>query len=115
MASTGVFTKRNQNQLRKVYPYVSKKPVEAFISSGGNIVIDAGDIDFGSSTSETFFFAENFTETPIVTVSSVDSNNTGTANVNVYLTEVTTEYCTVAVSNLFVGKVHVHAISIEET
>ena len=110
MAGT-TFKKRNKNLFKKVYPYVRRAPVFEFVSDRES-VIETAKITFTNSSSESHTFTSTFLELPIVTVVSVDSEGNDTANVNVFLSNVSKTSVTIEASQTFTGTVHLHAILI---
>ena len=102
---------RDKQRFRKVYPYLRRKPVLETIGGGGDTAtIEVGAITFTNESSVTHAFTTSFSSAPIITVVSVDSESNGTANVNVFITSVSTSQVIVETSQTFTGKVHYHAI-----
>jgi len=110
MAGT-TFKKRNRNLFKRVYPYVRRAPVYEY-SSDQETVIEVAKVTFTNSSSESFVFTSTFSSAPVVTVVSVDSESNDTANVNVFLTSVSTTSAAIETSQTFTGTVHLHAILI---
>ena len=113
MAGT-TFKKKNKNRFKKVYPYIRRAPVYELVSSGKETIIEISAVVFSNSSSETYAFSESFLNAPIVTVTSLDSESNNMADVNVFITSVSTSLVTIETSQNFTGTVHVHAISIVE-
>jgi hypothetical protein len=106
------FTKRDLNRYRKVYPYVRREPRMALISNK-EVTMEVGSLRFeGENTAiyKRFRFTEHFPSPPMVTATSVDSESSGTADVNAFIKVVTNEYVEVEVSQKFIGTVHFQAI-----
>ena len=108
MAGT-TFKKRNKNLFKKVYPYVRRAPVFEYVSDRESI-IETAKVTFTNSSSESHTFTSTFSTVPVVTVVSVDSEGNDTANVNVFVSSVSTSSVTIETSQTFTGKVHLHAI-----
>ena len=106
------FKKRDMNRFRKVYPYLRKSPRYRLISDK-RVQIEVGDAVFTDAVEGTFTFSETFEGQPYVSVLSVDTENNDSADVNVYVKTVDSKSVTVATSQNFTGKVHIHAIWIE--
>ena len=108
MAKVFNFTKRDRNRFRKVYRYIRKKPVYEFCSNEQFEMI-AGFVDFQNTAGAvTYSFPStiSFTKVPVVTVTSVDSLGNNQANVNAYVTSITTTALSISVSAPFTGRVH---------
>tara|TARA_R110001583_G_scaffold7985_8_gene38907 strand:+ start:6842 stop:7183 length:342 start_codon:yes stop_codon:yes gene_type:complete len=105
------FKKRNRNLFKRVYPYVRRAPVFDYISDR-ETVIETAKITFTNSSSESYTFTSTFSNIPIVTVVSVDSESNDTANVNVFISSLSNSSVTIETSQNFTGAVHLHAILI---
>lgn len=103
------FTKRNLNRYRKVYPYLRREPRYELVSTN-EATIEIAEVPFFESSTEIYVFTESFPSRPIVTATSVDSESTSTADVNVFLTELSSTRVKLETSGLFTGVVHIHAI-----
>ena len=99
---------RDKQRFRKVYPFIRKKPVLETV--GDTATIEVGAITFTNESSVTHAFTTTFSSAPIVNVVSVDSESNSEANVNVFITSVSTTEVVVETSQVFTGKVHYHAI-----
>lgn len=108
MASTK-FTKRNLQRFRKVYPYIRREPRNIYCSDK-EAVIEVGSITFTNTNSGTYIFQENFPSVPTISAISVDSSSNNQANVNVFVTSVSTSEITIEVSQNFTGTVDFHAL-----
>jgi len=110
------FTKRDKNRYRKVYRYIRRKPVNEFISNEMFTLI-VGKADFSNTsgpvtiTFTDFDSAASFINAPVVTSVSVDSIGNNTADVNVFVTSVTTTGVTFESSAPFTGEVHFQVVS----
>ena len=111
MSSTK-FTKRNLNRYRKVYPYIRRDPLYALISDNAAL-LEVGSVDFVDVSSKTYTFTESFPSAPVVTATSVDSSSTNNADVNVFVSSLTTTSMTIETSQKFTGTVDFHAIWIQ--
>ena len=108
MAKVFNFTRRDRNRFRKVYRYIRKKPVFEFCANEEFEMI-AGAVDFQNTAGPvtyTYPSTVSFTNVPVVTVTSVDSLSNNQANVNAYVTSITTTSLSISVSAPFIGKVH---------
>jgi hypothetical protein len=101
---------RDKQRFRKVYPFIRKKPVLESTTSGDTAIIEVGAIVFSNESSVTHAFSTSFSSAPIITVVSVDSESNDMANVNVYISSITTSDVVVETSQLFTGTIHYHAI-----
>tara|TARA_E500000318_G_C3398792_1_gene148972 strand:+ start:130 stop:486 length:357 start_codon:yes stop_codon:yes gene_type:complete len=116
MAKAHIFKKRDANRFRKVYNYIRRKPVDQFVSSTGFTII-VGDVDFDNSNGPvTFTYTTadplvNFVNVPAVTAISVDNLSNNSANVNIFITAVTTTTVTFEASAPFTGKVNFQVVS----
>jgi len=106
------FKRKDKNRWRKVYPYLRRKPVYTYCADKA-VVMETGFIDFDNASSGSYTFAIGlFPAAPTITSISVDNLSTSTANVNVFVTAVSTVSVTIESSALFTGRVHFHAIYI---
>lgn len=85
--------------------------MELVSSKGAYIEVAA--ITFTNVSIGNHTFSQPFEGVPIVTVTSVDSLSNGIANVNAFITTITTTTVTVQTSQAFSGEVHLHAIWVE--
>ena len=117
MAKTYKFSRKDKNRFKKTYRYVRKKPVYEFCSDqdfkmivgSATFTDSAGPVSYTYPTSGAD--AVTFTNAPIVTAISVDSSSNNTANVNIFVTAITTLLVTFQASAPFTGEVHFHIIS----
>ena len=120
---TYTFSRRDKNRYRKVYRYLRKKPKYEFVSDGGlTIVVGEAVFASGSGDNQTptsgpivVTFADCdpsavFLTVPVVTAIAVDAYNNDTADVNVFVTAVTTTTATFETSAPFHGTVHFQII-----
>ena len=107
----GTKTKFDKNRYRKIYRYIRKKPLIVNITGEElDVTIEAGEITFSSQNSKSHAFSKTFSSAPFVTAIAFDSAGNQQANVNVFITAVTTSGFTVGTSANFTGKIHFHAI-----
>ena len=107
------FTRKDKNRFRKVYRYIRKKPVYEFCSDSAFGMI-AGFLDFQNSDGPmTYVFPTTitFSNVPVITVTSVDSLSNNEANVNAFVTSITTTAAQISVSAAFTGRVHFIIVS----
>jgi len=113
--ATTKFKKKDLNRLKKVYPYIRKKPVFGLLSDK-EVVIEVGSLYFdGIVDSRTYDFEATFDGIPTITAIAVDTEGYGDGNVNVFVSEITTQTATIATSQKFTGRVHFHVIYIPPT
>ena len=107
MAKVFKFTKKDRNRYRKVYRYIRKKPVFEYCSDEQFEMI-AGFIEFSDTDSGTYTFdaGVTFTNVPVMTVTSVDSESNDQADVNVFVTAISTTAATIETSAPFTGRIH---------
>ena len=108
MSKVFKFTRKDKNRYRKVYRFIRKKPVYEYCSDEEFEMI-AGYVDFQNTdgpVTYTFPATITFTQTPVVTVTSVDSESNDQANVNAYVTSINTTQVNISVSAPFTGRVH---------
>ena len=113
MAKTYVFTKRDKNRYKKVYNFIKRKPIDQYCSDGDFKLI-VGEVDFNNSSGPviyTFPPTVIYKAIPVVTAISHDSENNDSANVNVFITSLTTSAVSFSSSAPFTGKVHFHIYS----
>jgi hypothetical protein len=113
MAKVYNFHRRDRNRFRKVYRYIRKKPHFEFCSDG-NFNMIAGFVDFSKSAGPvtyTFPATANFSNVPVITVTAVDHLSTGGADVNAFVTSITTTSAQISVSDIFTGRVHFVIVS----
>ena len=116
MAKAHIFKKRDANRFRKVYNYIRRKPVDQFVSNTGFTIL-VGDVDFSNSSGPVVFTYTTadplvtFGTVPTVTAISVDNLSNNSANVNIFITAVTTTTVTFESSAPFTGKVNFQVVS----
>lgn len=106
------FKKRDKNRFRKVYPYLRKAPVYEYCTSS-DVEIEVGEINFNNTDTGTHLFTSAFITAPMITAVSYDSSSNNSADVNIYISSVSTTSVTLKSSAPFTGKVHFHAIRVE--
>ena len=107
------FKKRDLNRIKKVYPYIRKKPVFGLLSDK-EIQIEAAAVTFTSATSSQYFFEATYESAPVITAIAVDSESNNQANVNIFIESVNRLSVTFGSSQIFTGTVHFHAIMIKD-
>ena len=109
MART-TFKKRDMNRFRRVYPYLRKAPRDQYCSDK-SVVIEIGTVTFSSSSGPVIHtFQETFPETPVVTAIAVDYQASGGADVNIFISSVSSTSVSFESSHQFDGTVDFHAI-----
>lgn len=107
------FKKRNLNRFRKAYPFIREAPVNSYIGDN-QLTLEVGEVTFTGADSATYSFNEAFASAPTVTAISVDSESNDEANVNIFVTSISTTNVTFESSQTFTGKVQFHAILVGE-
>ena len=74
------------------------------------MIVESTRIIFTNTSSATQAFTKSFTSAPYVTATAFDSEGNESANVNVFITAVSTSSVTVQTSAPFTGEVHIQAI-----
>ena len=113
MAKTYTFTKIDKNRLRKIYRYIRKKPKYVF-QSKDDFKLIVGDVTFDNTSGPvtyTYPATTVYTKIPIVTAISYDSEGNSSADVNIFITAITTTAVQFESSAPFTGKVHFHLYS----
>ena len=105
------FSKRNLNRYRKAYPFIREEPINSYLSTE-SVILEVGKVTFNGTDSMSYALTENFPSVPTVTAVSVDSLSNNSANVNIFVTSVTTSGIIFKSSQTFSGEVHFHAILI---
>ena len=98
---------KDKNRFRKVYPFLRRKPV---LEEDANVIVESARLTFTNTDNGTHVFTKSFTSAPFVTATAYDSTGNESANVNLFITAVTTTSVTVRSSANFTGEVHIHAI-----
>ena len=98
---------KDKNRFRKVYPFLRRKPV---LGEDANVIVESTSITFTNTDNGTHSFTKSFTSVPFVTATAYDSKGNESANVNVFVSALTTSSVTVRTSSNFTGEVHIHAI-----
>ena len=112
MGKTYSFSKKDRNRHRKIYNYLRRKPsYEYCTNSDFQLIVSS--LTFSNSSAETFFFPStvSYSNIPIVTAVSYDSLSNNSADVNVFITSLTTTSVTIETSAPFNGEVHFQVIS----
>tara|TARA_R110000851_G_scaffold22029_5_gene65496 strand:+ start:272 stop:628 length:357 start_codon:yes stop_codon:yes gene_type:complete len=116
MSKAHIFKKRDANRFRKVYNYIRKKPVDQFVSNNGFTML-TGTVDFVNTSGpvslvySTINPLVNFLNVPSITAISLDNLSNNSANVNIFITAVTTTSVTFESSAPFTGKVNFQIVS----
>ena len=106
--------KRDKNRFRKVYPFLRRKPINEYVLDKST-TIEIGEVTFNDASSGSYTFSEIYDAVPNITAIAVDTESNDTANVNVFISEISQTSVTFKSSNKFTGKVHFHIIYIDET
>ena len=116
MAKAFIFKKRDANRFRKVYNYIRRKPVDQYVSDEpfsmvvGEVVFtnSSGPVTFTYTTADPTLL---FTKVPVITGIAVDYHSNSSANVNVFITSITTTAVQFSSSAPFTGTVNFQLIS----
>lgn len=98
---------KDKNRFRKVYNFIRKKPV---MGEDTNVIVESTTINFANTDTGSHTFTRLFTSAPYVTATAFDSAGNESANVNVFITAVSTTSVTIQTSAPFNGEVHIQAI-----
>ena len=98
---------KDNNRYRKIYRYIRRKPS---MSEDANVIVESTTISFENTDTGSHNFTKLFTSAPYVTATAFDSEGNQSANVNVFITAVTTSAVTIKTSAPFTGQVHIQAI-----
>ena len=96
------------NRFRKIYSFIRFKP--SLQTGVTEVIAESGEITFTNSDSQTYTFTKLFTSAPFVTATAFDSAGNEDANINVFITAISTTSVTIKTSATFTGKVHFQAI-----
>jgi hypothetical protein len=116
MSKAHIFKKRDANRFRKIYSYIRRKPVDQYVSDTGFTML-VGEVDFANTsgpvslTYSTIDPLINFLNVPSITAISVDDLANNSANVNIFITSITTTVVTFESSAPFSGKVNFQIVS----
>jgi len=116
MAKAFIFKRRDANRFRKIYSYIRRKPVNQFVSDKPFTMI-VGEVTFTETSGpETFTYTTadptiSFSTVPVITAISVDKLANSSANVNVFVTSITTTAVQFESSAPFNGTVNFQIIS----
>jgi hypothetical protein len=113
MAKTYTFTKKDSNRYRKIYRYIRRKPKYQFVTDDDFKLI-VGSVSFEDTSGPvtyTYPATVTYSNVPIVTAISYDSENNDAANVNIFITSITTTAVQFSASAPFNGAVHFQIIS----
>lgn len=101
---------RDLNRYRKVYPNQRVRPHNFALAAEQSAYVESGFIAYTAASSGVYSFSFTFPSAPVVVVTSVDSAGNGQANVNTFITSVSTTSVTIDTSATFTGRVHFHAM-----
>tara|TARA_Y100001938_G_C7926744_1_gene347280 strand:+ start:116 stop:454 length:339 start_codon:yes stop_codon:yes gene_type:complete len=100
---------KNKNRFRQTYPYIRRRPRFEMVLDK-EVTLEVGEITFTNTSSGTHVFTQIFASAPSITAISVDSESNDIANVNIFVSSVSTTSVVIESSQAFTGKVHFHAI-----
>ena len=115
MAKAHIFKKRNAHRYRKIYNYIRRKPIDQYTSDTGFSMI-VGQVTFQNTSEAKFEYATSspdivFKTVPIITAIAVDSESNNSANVNIFISQVSTTEVRFESSAPFNGTVNFQVIS----
>tara|TARA_R110000796_G_scaffold250300_1_gene379120 strand:+ start:878 stop:1234 length:357 start_codon:yes stop_codon:yes gene_type:complete len=116
MSKAHIFKKRDANRFRKIYSYIRRKPVNQFVSDNG-FTMFVGDVDFVNTSGPVSLIYTtidpliNLSNVPSITAISLDNLSNNSANVNIFITAITTTSVTFESSAPFTGKVNFQIVS----
>ena len=100
---------KNLNQYRKVYPGIRRTPrYDTRITIDQDMTIEIGSVTLTNEDSGTYVFGETYTSIPSVTASIEGGVS---ANVNLYISAITTGAVTIACSAVNSGTIRLIIIS----
>jgi hypothetical protein len=105
-------SKRNRNRFRKVYPYLRRSPRYELVTDK-EVQLEVAAVIFTNQSQVSYSFSEKFPAVPTITAISCDSLGTSTADVNVFISAITTTNVTLETSQAFTGTVHFQAMWIQ--
>jgi len=103
------FKKRDLNRFRKIYPYIRRAPRFVY-TSDKEAIIEVGEVLFSNTSSKEYEFKETYSSIPMITAISYDSESNDTADVNVFISSLSTTSVTFETSQAFTGTIHFHAV-----
>lgn len=108
--ATVTLGKRDLNRFTKIYPYARFEKREV-TNTSENFKVETGEIDFVNDDGPKIYnFIQTFTSAP--SISAISVNTSGNADVNVYVTAVSTTSVTLESSSPFTGKISFTAIQV---
>ena len=99
--------RRNINRFRKVYPGIIKTPRYETDFKG---VIETKILTIDNKDSIIFTYASNYITTPAVVASPLQTSSSTSADVNVFITAISSTSVTFGFSATFSGKLNIHII-----
>ncbi len=113
MSGSGTkFKRRDLQRWRKIYPYVRRQP-RYVLESEKEVTMEVGEISFANTSAGSHVFNEYFKSVPTISGLSVEIPGNTSADVNVFVKQVSTTELKIETSQAFTGKVHFHAIWID--
>jgi hypothetical protein len=113
MAKTYTFTKKDRNRYRKIYNFIKRRPKYQYCTTG-DFKLVVGDVDFTNTSGPityTYPATVSYSNIPIITAISYDSESNDSADVNIFITAITITSVQFESSAPFTGKVHFQIIS----
>lgn len=102
---------RDRNRAKITYPYIRVSPRDLILATDLGVArLEVIALSFNNDTTKTHTFSQTFPTAPIITGISVDSNSNSLADVNVWVSAISTTSVTLDTSAALSGSVHFHAI-----
>jgi len=102
------FSSRDLNRMRKVYPFIRKRPVYV-LQSDSEIEIEVAKITLDNESSKTYTFELLFGGTPTVTLTPKDTS------VNVFISAVSSTSVTIGASDSVQAEIQLTAIYVADS
>ena len=100
-------TKRDLNRFRKIYPYIRRRIASKYVIEE-EMIVETGTLIFDNENEKAHAFTSTFPTTPSISAVAVDTD--GSANVNIFVSSISTTSVTFKSSNNFKGSVSFQAI-----
>ena len=95
----------DKNRFKKIYPFVRRRPVTS-LSGSVDMIFENGTITMTAASTGTYTFTSTFPSAPVISAVTADSTIVNSANVNVFVTSVSTTAVTFRTSDVMTGTIH---------